>query len=74
MNPTTAQYQIQRLSESLHHVIVGQHEVIHQVVTAVIADGHVLLEGAPGLAKTTLVRSLAQLLSLSFGRVQCTPI
>jgi MoxR-like ATPase len=73
MNPTTAQHQIQRLSESLHHVIVGQHEVIHQVVTAVIADGHVLLEGAPGLAKTTLVRSLAQLLSLSFGRVQCTP-
>lgn len=73
MNPTTAQHQIQRLSESLHQVIVGQHEVIHQVVTAVIADGHVLLEGAPGLAKTTLVRSLAQLLSLSFGRVQCTP-
>ena len=73
MNPTTAQHQIQRLSESLHHVIVGQQEVIHQVVTAVIADGHVLLEGAPGLAKTTLVRSLAQLLSLSFGRVQCTP-
>ena len=73
MNPTTAQHQIQRLSDALQHVIVGQHEVIHQVVTAVIADGHVLLEGAPGLAKTTLVRSLAQLLSLSFGRVQCTP-
>lgn len=73
MNPTTAQHQIARLSDALHHVIVGQHEVIHQVVTAVIADGHVLLEGAPGLAKTTLVRSLAQLLSLSFGRVQCTP-
>lgn len=73
MNPTTAQHQIQRLSEALHHVIVGQHDVLHQVVTAVVADGHVLLEGAPGLAKTTLVRSLAQLLSLSFGRVQCTP-
>ena len=66
MNSTTAQHQIQRLSDALQHVIVGQHEVIHQVVTAVIADGHVLLEGAPGLAKTTLVRSLAQLLSLSF--------
>ena len=73
MNHSTAQHQIQRLSDALHQVIVGQHEVLHQVVTAVIADGHVLIEGAPGLAKTTLVRSLAQLLSLSFGRVQCTP-
>lgn len=73
MNIATAQHQIEYLSASLHQVIVGQQEVIHQVVTAVIADGHVLLEGAPGLAKTTLVRSLAQLLSLSFGRVQCTP-
>jgi MoxR-like ATPase len=72
MNPTTAQHQIQRLSESLHQVIVGRRRAPSNR-DRVIADGHVLLEGAQGLAKTTLVWSPAELLSLAFGRVQCTP-
>lgn len=73
MNPHTAQQFIAHISAHLSQVIVGQPQVIHQLVTAVCANGHVLLEGAPGLAKTTLVRTLAHLLGVSFGRVQCTP-
>ncbi|MFN5936265.1 MAG: AAA family ATPase [Roseiflexaceae bacterium] len=73
MNPQTAQHCIQHMTTQLARVIVGQPLVIQQVITAVCANGHVLLEGAPGLAKTTLVRTLAHLLGLSFGRVQCTP-
>lgn len=53
--------------------IVGQEAVIEQVMVAVLANGHVLLEGVPGVAKTLLVRSLARTMSLEFGRVQLTP-
>jgi len=73
MQATTAQRLIASIQHAMEAVIVGQQAVIHQVVTAVIADGHVLLEGAPGLAKTTLVRHLATLLAVPFGRIQCTP-
>ena len=73
MNLQSAQHCIQHMTTQLARVIVGQPQVIQQVITAVCANGHVLLEGAPGLAKTTLVRTLSQLLGLSFGRVQCTP-
>jgi MoxR-like ATPase len=64
---------IVRLREAIGHVIVGQGEVVHQVMWALAAGGHVLLEGAPGLGKTLLVRSLAQCLDLRFSRIQFTP-
>jgi MoxR-like ATPase len=54
-------------------VIVGQNEVIDGLLTALFANGHVLLVGVPGLAKTLLIRSLAQVLDLSFSRIQFTP-
>jgi len=54
-------------------VIVGQQRVIEATVTAILCGGNVLLEGVPGLGKTLLVRTLAQALDLSFGRIQCTP-
>jgi len=53
--------------------IVGQEEVIEQLVIAVLAGGHCLLEGVPGLAKTAMIRSLSQTMSLSFRRIQFTP-
>ena len=53
--------------------IVGQHVAIDQVLIAIFADGHVLLEGVPGLAKTLLVRTISQILDLDFRRIQFTP-
>src|SRR5256886_14996400 len=55
------------------HAMVGQSAVIEQVLVALVASGHVLIEGVPGLGKTLLVRALAQALSLAHGRVQFTP-
>lgn len=54
-------------------VIVGQHEVVRHTLIALLADGHLLLEGLPGLGKTMLVRTLAEALRLGFTRVQFTP-
>ncbi len=62
-----------RLRDELSKVIVGQDDVIEQVLVAVFARGHALLEGVPGLAKTLLVSSLARALDLSFKRIQFTP-
>jgi MoxR-like ATPase len=61
------------LREAIGQVIVGQGEVVDQVMWALAAGGHVLLEGAPGLGKTLLVRTLAQCLDLRFSRIQFTP-
>jgi MoxR-like ATPase len=54
-------------------VIVGQEEAIHGTLLSLIAGGHVLLEGVPGLGKTSLVRAFAQVISLQYGRIQFTP-
>ncbi|MCZ6598188.1 MAG: AAA family ATPase [Planctomycetota bacterium] len=62
-----------RLRESVGASFLGHHEVVELLLLSVLADGHVLLEGAPGLGKTTLVKSLAAALGLSFGRIQFTP-
>ncbi|MEX0794622.1 MAG: MoxR family ATPase [Pirellulaceae bacterium] len=62
-----------QLRDELAKVIVGQDEVIEQVLIAMLAKGHALLEGVPGLAKTLLISSLAESLHLSFKRIQFTP-
>jgi MoxR-like ATPase len=62
-----------RLSDALKQFIVGQDMVIDQLLVALLADGHVLLEGVPGTAKTLLVKSLARLIGTDFGRIQLTP-
>src|SRR6202049_3681612 len=63
----------QSLEEELARLIVGQKELLRDAVIALIGGGHVLLEGVPGLGKTVLVRSLGQVLSMSFSRIQFTP-
>jgi MoxR-like ATPase len=63
----------QALESELARLIVGQKELLRDTVTALIAGGHMLLEGVPGLGKTVLVRSLGQALDLSFARIQFTP-
>jgi MoxR-like ATPase len=61
------------LREEIAKVIVGQHEVLDEVLVALLAGGHALLEGVPGLAKTLLVRTLASATDLPFRRIQFTP-
>jgi len=62
-----------RLRVELKRVIVGQDEVIEQLLIALFANGHCLLEGVPGLAKTLMISTLARCLNLTFNRIQFTP-
>src|SRR5687768_3075406 len=62
-----------RIEAELGKVIVGQREVIEQIMIALLAGGHCLITGAPGLAKTLLVKSIAQIFHLRFQRIQFTP-
>jgi MoxR-like ATPase len=61
------------IREQISRVIVGHDEIIHGVLTCLFVGGHCLLEGVPGLGKTLLVRTLAQVLDLDFSRIQFTP-
>ena len=63
----------QRIGAELSKVIIGQQDVIDHLLIAVLSGGHCLITGAPGLAKTLLVKSLAQLFHLEFQRIQFTP-
>jgi MoxR-like ATPase len=63
----------QTMRQELGKVIVGQEQVVEQVLTAMFCQGHVLLVGVPGLAKTMLVRTISDVLHLSFKRIQFTP-
>src|SRR6187399_1287489 len=63
----------QRIDDELSKVIVGQADVVEQLLISLFAGGHCLLTGAPGLAKTLLVRSIAQIFHLKFQRIQFTP-
>jgi MoxR-like ATPase len=63
----------EQMTQQLGRVIVGQGEVLKQVLIALFCQGHCILEGVPGLAKTLMISSIAQLLSLTFRRIQFTP-
>jgi MoxR-like ATPase len=63
----------QLLRDEVQKLVVGQEDIVEHVITAMIAGGHVVLEGVPGLGKTTLVRALSSALSLFHQRVQFTP-
>ena len=72
--------QVQQFRENFNRVkaevqkrIVGQDEIIEGVLLCLLADGHALLEGVPGLGKTKLVHTLSEVLSISFARIQFTP-
>jgi MoxR-like ATPase len=68
-----ASAEINRVREEIGKVIVGQSDVIEGVIICLIAGGHVLLEGVPGLGKTTLLRTLSRVLDLRYSRIQFTP-
>src|SRR6478672_7668915 len=67
--PTTTAH----ILNELRKTIVGQDEVIEQILVAVLAEGHALLEGVPGTAKTLTVKTLAQIIGAQFSRIQFTP-
>lgn len=62
-----------RIQDEVRKAIVGQESAVEQVLVAILANGHVLLEGVPGIAKTLLVRATARALHLDYGRIQFTP-
>ena len=62
-----------RLTEEVGKVIIGQKDIIEQLITALLAQGHCLLVGVPGLAKTLLIKTMAEVIDLKFSRVQFTP-
>jgi MoxR-like ATPase len=64
---------VQEIQSEIRKVLVGQHELVRLLITAVLADGHVLIEGVPGIAKTLSARLLSKTLSVGFSRVQFTP-
>jgi MoxR-like ATPase len=73
LTPDAFRSYARQIEEALGTMIVGQREVVRGVLTAILAGGHVLLEGAPGLGKTLLVHTLAETLQLDFSRIQFTP-
>ncbi|HEY1084612.1 MAG TPA: MoxR family ATPase, partial [Prosthecobacter sp.] len=70
--PTTQDI-LGQIRAAVEQVFVGQNEVIHQVLASLLAGGHVLLEGKPGLGKTHLVLALSRTFGASFRRIQFTP-
>ncbi len=73
MDPEQFRQAFQRLKAEIQKVIVGYEALIEEVLAALVAGGHVLLEGVPGLGKTLLVKTLAQALDLRYSRIQFTP-
>lgn len=71
--PGSLQLRFAALRESLAQAILGQTALVERLLVALLADGHLLVEGAPGLAKTTAIRALAARLEADFARVQFTP-
>ena len=63
----------QTLKKEIHRLIIGQDRVLDELLTCIFSRGHALIVGVPGLAKTLMIRTLAQTLSLSFNRIQFTP-
>src|SRR5215469_7452158 len=65
--------QLTRVRDEIGKIIVGQQDVVDGVLICLLAGGHVLLEGVPGLGKTTLLRTLSRVLHLKYSRIQFTP-
>ncbi len=73
MGPEAVREASNRLRQQVHRVVIGQKRVVNLLLVALLSEGHVLLEGVPGTAKTLLARTFAACLSLRFGRIQFTP-
>ncbi len=70
---TALNEQVKKIKATIGTVIVGQETMIDLLITAIIADGHVLIEGVPGVAKTLTAKLLSKIISVDFSRIQFTP-
>ena len=73
MRITEASHFLEKAEEQLSRRVIGQHDVIRRIFIAMLVNGHVLLEGVPGLAKTLIIRTFAAAMNLKFQRIQFTP-
>jgi len=73
MDLSALSQQVKRIREEIGKVIVGQETMIDLLITAILADGHVLIEGVPGVAKTLTAKLLSKVISVDFSRIQFTP-
>jgi MoxR-like ATPase len=73
LSPTRSLETIERITHEVLNVVIGQQALIERLLIAVLADGHVLLEGAPGLAKTQLISAIGRATGGSFRRIQLLP-
>ncbi|HEV8546450.1 MAG TPA: MoxR family ATPase [Candidatus Limnocylindrales bacterium] len=73
ISPETFAERAQAIEREVGRVIVGQHDLVRQTLTGLLANSHVLLEGVPGLGKTMLVRTIADVIDCTFNRIQFTP-
>jgi MoxR-like ATPase len=73
ISPETFAERAQAIEREVGRVIVGQHDLVRQTMTGLLANSHVLLEGVPGLGKTMLVRTIADVIDCTFNRIQFTP-
>ena len=64
---------LQDLLAEINKIMVGQQALVERVLIALLADGHILIEGVPGLAKTLLIKTVAQAIQADFSRIQFTP-
>src|SRR5204863_9256469 len=64
---------VDKMREEISHIIVGQSHMLDRLLIGLLSNGHVLLEGVPGLAKTLTIKSLAQSIHAKFSRIQFTP-
>ena len=62
-----------KFDKEISKIIIGQDKIIDQIFIALLSNGHIILEGVPGLAKTLLINSIAKALDLNFSRIQFTP-
>lgn len=70
---TELQTAVTNIKNEIGKVVIGQHATVEYILTALLADGHILLEGVPGVAKTLMAKVLAKTIDVSFGRIQFTP-
>lgn len=73
LSPEQFRSYYQEVRAAVHSVIVGQEDTVEALLVGILADGHVLLQGVPGLGKTLLVRTIGEALALDFARIQFTP-